>query len=58
MNWIVVSMEGVWLLEGSVFFALEMASTEPSQSGVSRRKENNKRTDWGEVGCPPMLSQH
>ncbi len=53
---IVVSIVGVSLLAGSVFTALETASTEPSR--VSRRKEKDIRTDWGEVSCLAMLSQH
>ncbi len=52
----VVSILGVWLEAGSVFTALEIASTEPS--GISRCKDIDKGTDWGGVGCPAMLSQH
>ncbi len=56
---IVVSIVGdsSWLVVGSDFMALEIASTGPS--GVSRRKDkDHKGTDWGEVGSPAMLSQH
>ena len=39
MRGIVVSMVGVWLVVGSIFMALEIASKE--SAGVSRRKDKD-----------------
>jgi hypothetical protein len=55
MRGMVVSMVGVWLVVGSVFMVLEIASKEPA--GVSRREDRDNELT-GEVGGLSTLSQH
>ena len=56
MSCAVIWISGVWYEAGSVFMALDIASTETF--GVGRCKEKAKQADWGEAGCLARLLQH